>query len=163
MLPDVAAIDDPHREHAPGRQPLRHRIQFIRGTHRILLAGKHEIAFDEPLDLLFHRDQTLPQHPNGMRFTALDAAGSVLHREEIFSTGGGFIVRAGDFGKPDAGGPQVDVPHPFTSGHELLETARSCGLELHELMLENERAFRPDGETRAALLNLWSIMDGCIR
>ena len=30
-------------------------------------------------------------------------------------------------------------------------------------MLENERAFRPDAETRAALLNLWSIMDGCIQ
>ncbi len=67
-------------------------LERIRGTGRILLAGRHEIAFDEPLDLLFHRDQTLPQHPNGMRFTALDAAGSVLHREEIFSTGGGFIV-----------------------------------------------------------------------
>ena len=138
-------------------------LERIRSTGRILLAGKHEIAFDEPLDLLFHRDQTLPQHPNGMRFTALDAAGSVLHREEIFSTGGGFIVRAGDFGKPDAGGPQVDVPHSFASGHELLEVARSRGLELHELMLENERAFRPDAETRAALLNLWSIMDDCIQ
>jgi len=135
----------------------------IRSTGRILIAGKREIDFDEPLDLLFHRDQTLPQHPNGLRFTALDAADNVLHREEFFSTGGGFIVRAGDFGKTHAGEPQVDVPHPFASGHELLEMARSRGLELHELMLENERAFRPDAETRAALLNLWAIMEGCIQ
>jgi len=47
----------------------------IRKQGRIRIAGTHEIAFDEPLDLLFHRDQTLPQHPNGMRFTALDAGG----------------------------------------------------------------------------------------
>ncbi len=87
---------------------------------------------------------------------------NVLHREEFFSTGGGFIVRAGEFGKPHEGGPQVEVPHPFTSAHELLEMARSRGLELHELMLENERAFRPDAETRAALLHIWSVMDGCI-
>jgi L-serine dehydratase len=135
----------------------------IRNTGRIVIAGKREIGFDEPLDLLFHRDQTLPQHPNGMRFTALDGTGNVLHREEFFSTGGGFIVRAGEFGRTHEGGPQVDVPHPFTSAHELLEMARGRGLELHELMLENERAFRPDAETRATLLNIWSVMDGCIQ
>jgi L-serine dehydratase len=40
--------------------------------------------------------------------------------------------------------------------------ARSGGLELHELMLENERAFRPDAATREALLQLWAVMDDCI-
>jgi L-serine dehydratase len=137
-------------------------LERIRGSGRLRVAGKHEIVFDEPLDLLFHRDQILPQHPNGLRFTALDAAGGVLHREEFFSTGGGFIVRAGDFGKSAEGVTEVQVPHPFTSAHELLEMARGGGLELHELMLENERAFRTDAATRAALLHLWSIMDDCI-
>ena len=65
----------------------------IRGSGRLLLAGRHEIAFDEPMDVLWHRDQTLPGHSNGMRFTALDAARSVLCREEYYSTGGGFIAR----------------------------------------------------------------------
>jgi len=137
-------------------------LERIRTTGRIRLAGSHEVAFDEPLDLLFHRDQTLPQHPNGMRFTALDAAGAILHREEFFSTGGGFIVRAGEFGRTPEGVTQVEVPHPFTSALELLEMARNRGLELHELMLENERAFRTDPQTRAALLHLWSVMNGCI-
>ncbi|MDH5175467.1 MAG: L-serine ammonia-lyase [Gammaproteobacteria bacterium] len=138
-------------------------LERIRKEGRIRIAGKHEIAFDEPLDLLFHRDQTLPQHPNGMRFTALDAKGEVLHREEFFSTGGGFITRASEFGKHHEGGPLVEVPNPFTSAQELLDVARSRGLELHELILENERAFRPDGETRAALLHIWAVMDGCIK
>ncbi len=48
----------------------------IRGSERIRLAGRHEIAFDEPMNLLFHRDQMLPGHSNGMRFTARDAAGA---------------------------------------------------------------------------------------
>jgi L-serine dehydratase len=137
-------------------------LERIRGNGRLRVAGRHEIAFDEPLDLLFHRDQTLPQHPNGMRFTALDASGGVLHRVEFFSTGGGFIVRADDYGKAAEGVTEVQVPHAFTSAHELLEMARGSGLELYELMLENERAFRPDAATRAALLHLWSVMDGCI-
>ena len=90
-------------------------LERIRTSGRLRLSGRHEIAFDEPMDLLFHRDQTLPQHPNGMRFTALDAAGNVLHREEIFSTGGGFIVRAADFGKERADATQVALPYPFTN------------------------------------------------
>jgi L-serine dehydratase len=44
----------------------------------------------------------------------------------------------------------------------LLDTAREAGLELHELMLENERCYRPDDQTRAALLRIWSIMKDCI-
>ncbi len=119
-------------------------LERIRRAGRLRLLGRHEIAFDEPLDLLFHRDQTLPQHPNGMRFTALDAAGAVLHREEYYSTGGGFIVRAAEFGKERDDGAHVALPHPFDSARELLEMAREAGLELHELVLQNERAYRPD-------------------
>jgi L-serine dehydratase len=134
----------------------------IRSSGRLALAGRHEIEFDEPMDLLWHRDQTLPRHTNGLRFTALDAAGGVLHREEFYSTGGGFVVRAADYGQPAAAGAAVTLPHPFGSARELLDAAREAGLELHELVLANERVFRPDGETRAALLAIWSVMHGCI-
>jgi len=137
-------------------------LERIRKTGRLSLGGTHAIEFDEPMDLLFHRDQVLPLHPNGLRFTALDAAGAVLHREEFYSTGGGFIVRAGDFGRPREEGPQVATPHPFASGRELLDGARASGLELHQLVLANERAFRSDEKTRAALLGIWSVMHDCI-
>ena len=134
----------------------------IRGSSRLRLAGQHEIEFDEPLDLLWHRDQRLPLHTNGMRFTALDAAGAVLHREEFYSTGGGFVVRAAEFGRPAVAGAGMPVPHPFQSATDLLQACRDEGLELHELVLANERAFRPDAETAAALLGIWSVMHGCI-
>src|SRR5208282_5945094 len=45
-------------------------LKRIRGEGRLRLAGRHEIAFDEPLNLLFHFDEVLPGHSNGMRFTA---------------------------------------------------------------------------------------------
>ncbi len=137
-------------------------LERIRATGRLRVAGRREVAFDEPLDLLFHRDQTLPQHPNGMRFTALDAAGAALFRDEYFSTGGGFVVRGADFGRRVAAGQGARVPHPFASAQELLGLARDRGLDLHELVLENERAFRPDEATRAALLRVWSVMNDCI-
>ncbi|HVN43017.1 MAG TPA: L-serine ammonia-lyase [Steroidobacteraceae bacterium] len=134
----------------------------IRKSGTLRLAGRHEIPFDEPMELLFHRDQTLPLHPNGMRFTALAADGAVLLREEYYSTGGGFVVRAEEFGRPPASAAAAAPPYPFTSSRELLAAAREHGLELHELILANERAFRPDEATRAALLHLWSVMNDCI-
>src|SRR5271167_1542212 len=70
-------------------------LKRIRADGRIRLLGRREIAFDEPLNLLFHVDQVLPGHSNGMRFTAHDAALEVLAREEFYSTGGGFVVQAG--------------------------------------------------------------------
>ena len=71
-------------------------------------------------------------------------------------------MRAADFGKTASGVQQVQVPYPFESAEQLLEVAREHGLELHELMLANERAFRPDHETRAALLRVWAVMSECI-
>ncbi len=137
-------------------------LERIRGQGRLRLGGTHEIAFDEPMDLLLHRDQLLPLHPNGLRFSALDAAGTVLHQDEIYSTGGGFIVRAAEFGREPTGAGAVQVKHPFASAGELLKAAKDAGLDLHELMLQNERSFRPDAETRAALLRIWSVMSDCI-
>ena len=53
------------------------------------------MRFVEARDLLFLNDETLPGHPNAMRFTAFDDAGGVLETAIYFSIGGGFIVREG--------------------------------------------------------------------
>jgi L-serine dehydratase len=139
-------------------------LERIRSSGRLHLHGTHEIAFDEPMDLLWHREQVLPGHPNGMRFSALDARRAVLHREEFFSLGGGFVARASELnqGRPKTEGARVSVPYPFASAAELLAQAGAAGLELHELVLANEGAFRPAAETRQALLDVWTVMQGCI-
>ncbi len=137
-------------------------LELIRASGKLRLGGRHEIDFDEPMDLLFHRDQVLPLHPNGLRFTALDASGTILHREEFYSTGGGFVVRATEFGQAKHEGRQITLPYPFASARDLLETARANGLELHELVLANECAFRSEAATRESLLAIWNVMHDCI-
>jgi L-serine dehydratase len=151
-----------HRPHTIDPAAIEPEVDRIRGSGRLPLAGRHDIEFDEPLDLLFHRDQTLPLHPNGMRFTALDAAGEVLYREEFYSTGGGFVVRAADFGREPDASQDVKVRHPFASGDDLLRACRDNGLEMHEVVMANEAAFRPEAQTRAELLRIWSAMTDCI-
>src|ERR1700761_8584880 len=108
-------------------------LQRIRQEKRLRLLNKHEIEFDEPLNLLFHTDQVLPGHSNGMRFTAHDAAQQVLAREEYYSVGGGFIIRAG--AEMNAGAARRPPPYEFASGEQLLEFAKAQGLEIHELIL----------------------------
>ena len=94
-----------------------------------------------------------------------DAGGALeqpLLRDEFYSTGGGFIVRAAEFGRASSGRAETAQSHPFASAQELLAACRNEGLELHELVLVNERAFRADAETTAALLRIWSVMHDCI-
>jgi L-serine dehydratase len=136
-------------------------LQRIRAGGRIRLLGRHEIAFDEPLNLLFHIDQVLPGHSNGMRFSAHDAAQHELAREEYYSVGGGFVVQAG--APAGAGAARREPPHDFNSGMRLLELGRALGLEIHELMLARERTWAGDAEVRAGLLRIWQVMQDCVR
>ena len=136
-------------------------LQRIRTGKRIRLLGLHEIAFDEPLNLLFHTDQVLPGHSNGMRFTAQDAALNVLAREEYYSVGGGFIVQAGAESTADT--VQIEPPYPFDSGARLLEHGKASGLEIHELMMARERTWRSEADVRAGLLRIWKVMQDCVR
>ncbi|MBX5459964.1 MAG: L-serine ammonia-lyase [Steroidobacteraceae bacterium] len=163
-------------------------VQRIRRTGRINLLGEHETAFDEPMQLLFMRTERLPQHSNGMRFTALGANGEQVHEESYYSIGGGFITREGEpvplnegaaqagSGADGAGGPSGHVGHAASSGHvqpaappypfgsaaELLALCREHGLEIFELMLANERTWRSDAEIREGLLRIWNVMQGCV-
>jgi L-serine dehydratase len=136
-------------------------LKRIRDEGRLRLLGQHEIAFDEPLNLLFHTDQVLPGHSNGMRFTAHDASLRVLAREEYYSIGGGFVVQAG--AAANAGAARREPPYEFNSGARLLELCRAQGLEIHELVLARERTWRSDAEIRAGLLRIWQVMQDCVR
>ena len=139
-------------------EPALHRI---RSTGRMSLLGRHDIAFDEPLNLLFHIDQVLPGHSNGMRFTAHDAGLAVLAHEEYYSIGGGFIVQAG--ASTFDGEKRAPPPYEFESGARLLELCRQEGLEIHELLLARERAWHGEAEIRARLMRIWQVMQDCVR
>ena len=81
---------------------------------------------------LFHIDQVLPGHSNGMRFTAHDAALEVLAREEYYSIGGGFVVQAGApmQGRRGCGRRRRTNSTPARGCSSF---ARQGGLEIHEL------------------------------
>jgi L-serine dehydratase len=141
---------------------IERRLAHIRSNGRIKLLGKREIAFDEPLNLLFHKDQVLPKHSNGLRFTALDAGGKALFIDEFYSIGGGFIIRGAD-DEGDAAAAEVRLPYPITSADDLLSLCDKHELRIDQLMLENEKSWRSETDTRAGLLKIWQVMQACVQ
>jgi L-serine dehydratase len=136
-------------------------LRRVRESGRLQLLGRQEIAFDEPMNLLFHRDQMLPGHSNGMRFTARDDKGATLLTEEMYSIGGGAVQRAGESAASTGSAP-CEVPLPFGSGDELLVQCDREGLSIADLMLTNERALRPAAEIDARLERIWAVMQACV-
>jgi L-serine dehydratase len=136
-------------------------VGAVRASGRLNLLGRREIAFDEPLDLLYLKTEVLPQHSNGMRFTALDAGDRKLLAGEFYSIGGGFVIRGGEE-EARTEAPAMRIPHDFGSADELLALCANHKLSIAGLMLANEAAWRPEAETRAGVLRIWAVMRACI-
>ncbi len=136
----------------------------VRERRTLDVLGRHPIAFDEPQDLLYRKDELLPLHPNGLRLTALDAAGAAMHAEEFYSVGGGFVVSAAEAASGLAGAtePTGELPHPFASAKDLLVIGAAHGLSIADILRANETAWRPAEETDRRLDEIWSVMEECI-
>jgi L-serine dehydratase len=136
---------------------IEERLAAVRSRGTVRLYGSAcEVPFAVGEHLIFERKETLPQHPNGMRFTAWDPSGSEIREKVYYSVGGGFVVGEGaDRIKAD----DTVVPYPFATGAELLGHTTETGLSISALMLANERAFgRDKAQIRERLLDLWRVM-----
>jgi L-serine dehydratase len=139
-------------------------LERIRGTGRIRLLGKREIAFDEKRDLVFNKREKLPFHTNGMRFTAYDDAGNELATRDYYSVGGGFVVNTDEAAEDRIVADTTAQPYPFNSGEELLAQCERHGLSIAQLMLANEGVWRSEAEVRKGILTVWQAMaDGVAR
>lgn len=137
-------------------------IKRARTLETIALLGMHAIAFREKEHLLMYCREAMAEHPNGMQFSAFDAAGTLLRQAKYLSVGGGFVVTVG------ARNDHVltayhHVPYPFTSGDQLLALCKQHGLTLSEVMWANERTWRTEDEIRSQLLSLWRVMRECVQ
>ncbi len=136
------------------------RIQQLRESGRLLLAGQQEIAFNWHTDLLL-LDESLPYHPNAMSLHAYGENG-LLNEQTYYSVGGGFIIEAAEAASGIAPTSNVELPYDFSSAAELLALCNKHGLRVSELMMANERAWRSDDEIRSGLLHIWSVMRECV-
>lgn len=143
---------------------ISERLQVIRSKKEINIFQNKIISFEEPKDLIFHRDESLPYHPNGMRFTAYDKNGNEIRSKIYYSVGGGFVLNddqinhQGDPLKPDA---RV-LKYPFRTMKELLEICKQHNLSISQVMLANEASWQPEEQTKSNLANIWHVMKACV-
>jgi L-serine dehydratase len=138
------------------------RVEQIRHAGSLRMLGQRDVTLRPDQDLVFHKLRSLPKHPNGMLFRAFDAGGAEVIARTYYSVGGGFVV--GESVGPDAPLAEPEaVPHPFTTGAQLLAECAARGLSVSTLMLENERTWRDEGEVRRRLGAIWKAMQDCVR
>lgn len=135
---------------------IEQKIACIKDEKKLRLDGLHEISFDPAAQLQFLFTESLPFHPNALTFLITHASGETT-AETFYSIGGGFVVKEGETLQSQ----QLLLPFPVTTAEDLLHWCRKTGLTIHEVVLENEAAWRLETETRRGVLQIWQTMKEC--
>ena len=133
----------------------------------VTLLGRHRITMTSD-DVRLAPLTRMPGHPNGMRFTALDADGTTVAEEAYYSVGGGFVLTAAELEAAAANeaaqvgaelaGEAIDprtepagVPFPFANAAELLAVCERERTSIAAVAWANETALRPVAEVEAGV------------
>ncbi|WGY46840.1 L-serine ammonia-lyase [Vibrio sp. ABG19] len=119
------------------------------------------IPFNWKDDMQFLND-THAYHPNAMEIIALADDGKTLYRNTYFSVGGGFILDEKEAQATNEHPAEVSAPYDFGNGEELLQLCKRHNMNIAQLMMENEKSWRPESEIREKLIGIWRAMETCI-
>jgi L-serine dehydratase len=117
-----------------------------------------EVSFDPAEDIIFLTRESLPYHPNALRFIA-DFQNHPRITETYYSVGGGFIERENESG---GNKKKVQLPFPIDTAANLLHWCMKTGLPIHEVVMENELVWRDESAIRTQLKNIWTVMKECM-
>lgn len=133
------------------------KISDIRAMSKIILAGLHEIDFLPAEDIEFLYSESLPFHPNAVSFLAkLNNQENIA--ETYYSTGGGFVVKEGETENDEK---EFTLPFPVNTADELLHWCMKTGMNISEVVMENENSWRADTETKEGVMRIWHTMKDC--
>ena len=128
----------------------------------IRLLGVKEVPFSPKTNLAWHRRESLPEHPNGMRFTLHKADGSNISRV-FYSVGGGFIHAEGESHARQSGTDNAaPIPFPFDTMDQLLAHGKACGQSIPQMLRANELVRMSEADLDAGIDTIWQVMRGCI-
>lgn len=141
---------------------LKPLIEGVLETHKLLLDGKYEVAFNPDVDIVFHPRKVPAFHTNAMTITALNGK-DVVYERRFYSVGGGFVVLADE---EDPEKPIVEkicddsvaVPYEYHSCAALMAIAQKEKLSIAEIVMKNECAVRSEDEVNERLDLIWEVM-----
>ena len=137
---------DPHKDY----------IGELKNTGKLTLGGMREISFSLNDNFILEKKIFLPEHSNGMKFTAIGKEGKIIAEETYFSVGGGTIARQDEImNRIDR--EDYKVPFRFNSCRELMKLCDNNKLSIAEIVLLNEKAIYHTSATKN-ILKLDKIM-----
>lgn len=120
------------------------------------------LTLDPVAAIVAEKGKRLDQHPNGMTFSLLNAAGQAALSESYFSVGGGFVMTAAEMDAGPARPQDQDVPYPFGTAAEMLEMGERSGLSIAAMKRANETARSGGADLDQRIMAIWDVMDRCI-
>ena len=142
---------------------LQEKITEIKNSKILNFNNQISIQFDYNKDIVFLKDQSLPHHPNAMQFIV------TINNEQFtftyYSIGGGFIELAEVQEAPasdTAVKANADIPFDFYSANELLHWCMKTGMNINEIVFENEKAILDEININNKLDQIWETMLQCI-
>jgi len=145
-------------------------IDDVKKQRLISLKNKKNIQFNYDTDIIFLKDQALSHHPNGLQFVI--TINSVEQIFTYFSIGGGFIEFEKDANASDAGNKldasdagnklKLEVPFDFYATNELLHWCMKTGMNISEIVRENEKTNLEETILNEKLDAIWDAMLSCI-
>ena len=138
------------------------RIEKINSEGELNLLGKHVINYDRAADQKLYRRKSLPFHPNGMTFFAYDKKNKEIAKKSYYSVGGGFVVDDSKEDRDLITEDETKITFPSDKAAQLLEYCENESLNISDIMLANESAWRSESKIRKELLHLWSVMQAVV-
>ncbi len=134
------------------------KIDSINNSKQLYLGNEVMIDFDPATQLQFLFTESLPFHPNGLSFL-IELKNGNYFSETFYSIGGGFVVKENEENNKIK---SVELPFPINTADELLHWCMKTGMNINEIVFENEHVWRSETETRQGVWKIWQAMKDCI-
>ena len=138
------------------------RFHQICRDEKINLLGNRTVPFSTANNLIFHKDEQLPHHSNGMRFSLMGHSQKTLFSQIFYSVGGGFVLEETEM-ENSSSENSIRVPYPFSSASELLQHCENQSMSIADLVLANEKTWHHEDKIQEGINRIWHVMQGCVR
>jgi len=115
---------------------LQQVLASVKSRNSIQLQGKYPLSFDPLKDIIFHYNESLPKHPNGMRFTAVLENGDVIQKV-YFSVGGGFIQEENQA----SASPRENCKYTIESARDISRLCEENNWNFSQFVFEKEKSW----------------------
>ncbi|QYZ66986.1 MAG: serine dehydratase [Gammaproteobacteria bacterium (ex Lamellibrachia satsuma)] len=140
-------------------------IKQIWESDRIQIDKNISIIFKPTEHIVFDKEESLPEHPNGMVFELKDQDNKILSSETYFSIGGGFISTLAEVNQLQAPlkmEPSASCTYPFDSANAMLTMAKENNISISQMKLVNEMDHLTEKTLHEGMDRIWQSMQTCI-